>query len=127
MKEIAWLDERDALVLHDRLLALHGGAPGVRDAGLLASALARPQQYFSYTEDPSIIHGAALYTAGIVSNHPFVDGNKRTGFVIGVLFLELNGYVFAASEEAAAQAVIALASGTMDESAYAAFLSDNLR
>lgn len=127
MKKIAWLDEREALVLHDRLLALHGGASGVRDAGLLASALARPQQYFSYTEEPSIIHGAALYTAGIVSNHPFVDGNKRTGFVVGVLFLELNGYNFTASEEAAAQAVIALASGAIDEAGYAAFLSDNVR
>ena len=127
MKELVWLDERDALVLHDRLLALHGGAPGVRDAGLLASALARAHQYFSHVEDASIFHMAALYTAGIVSNHPFVDGNKRTGFVIGVLFLELNGYVFGASEEAAAQAVIALASGTMDEAAYATFLFDNLR
>lgn len=126
MKEIVWLDERDALVLHDRLLALHGGASGVRDAGLLASALARPRQYFSYGVDPNIIHMAALYTAGIVSNHPFVDGNKRTGFVMGVLFLELNGYAFTASEEAAAQAVIALAAGAMDEGGYAAFLSDNL-
>jgi death-on-curing protein len=127
MKEPVWLDERDALILHDRLLALHGGASGVRDAGLLASALARPRQYFSYTQDPSIIHMAALYTAGIVSNHPFVDGNKRTGFVIGVLFLEVNGHVFAASEEDAAQAVIALAAGVIDESSYAAFLFDSLR
>jgi death-on-curing protein len=127
MKKITWLDEREALVLHDRLLALHGGASGVRDVGLLASALVRPQQYFSYTDDPSIIHGAALHTAGIVSNHPFVDGNKRTGFVMGVLFLELNDYNFTASEEAAAQAVIALASGAIDEAAYAAFLSDNVR
>ena len=98
----------------------------MRDASLLGSALARPRQYFSYTKAPSIIHMAALYTAGIVSNHPFVDGNKRTGFVMGILFLELNGYAFTASEEAAAQAVIALAAGTMDERGYAAFLSDNL-
>ena len=126
MKEPVWLDERDALVLHDRLLALHGGASGVRDAGLLASALARPQQYFSYNGEPGIIHMAALYTAGIVSNHPFVDGNKRTGFVMGILFLELNGYAFTASEEAAAQAVIALASGVMDETGYAAFLAANV-
>ena len=127
MKDLVWLDERDALVLHDRLLALHGGAPGVRDAVLLASALARPHQHFSYGESSSVIHLAALYTASIVSNHPFVDGNKRTGFVMGVLFLELNGYVFTASQEAAAQAVIALASGAMDEAGYAAFLSDNAR
>ncbi|HEY2010201.1 MAG TPA: type II toxin-antitoxin system death-on-curing family toxin [Rhizomicrobium sp.] len=126
MKDVAWLDERDALVLHDRLLALHGGVSGVRDSDLLASALARPRQYFSYAEDPSIIHMAALYTAAIVPNHPFADGNKRTGFVMGILFLELNGYAFMASEEASAQAVIALAAGTMDESGYAAFISDNL-
>jgi death-on-curing protein len=126
MKEPIWLDERDALVLHDRLLALHGGASGVRDAGLLASPLARPQQYFSYNEEPGIIHMAALYTAGIVSNHPFVDGNKRTGFVMGVLFLELNGFAFTASEEDAAQAVIALASGALDEASYAAFLAANV-
>jgi death on curing protein len=127
MKDLVWLDERDALVLHDRLLALHGGAPGVRDAGLLASALARPQQHVAYGESPGVVQLAALYTASIVSNHPFVDGNKRTGFVMGVLFLELNGYVFTASQEAAAQAVIALASGAMDEAGYAAFLSDNAR
>jgi death-on-curing protein len=126
MKEPVWLEERDALVLHDRLLALHGGASGVRDAGLLASALARPQQYFSYDEKPNIIHAAALYTAGIVSSHPFVDGNKRTGFVMGILFLELNGHAFTASEEAAAQAVIALASGMLDEAGYAAFLAANV-
>jgi death-on-curing protein len=127
MKKLVWLDERDALVLHDRLLTLHGGAPGVRDAGLLASALARPRQHAAYGKRPNVIHLAALYTAGLVSNHPFVDGNKRTGFVMGILFLELNGYVFTASEEDAAQAVIVLASGTIDDSGYAAFLRDNVR
>src|SRR5579872_1763859 len=118
MKDLVWLDERDARVLHDRLLALHGGAPGVRDAGLLASALARPHQHASYGRRPNVMELAALYTAAIVSDHPFVDGNKRTGFVMGVLFLELNGYVFAASEQAAAQAVIALAAGAMDVAGY---------
>jgi death-on-curing protein len=127
MKNLVWLDERDALVLHDRLLALHGGAPGVRDAGLLASALARPAQHAAYGEKPGVIFLAALYTAGIVSNHPFVDGNKRTGFVMGILFLELNGYVFTASEEDAARAVIALAAGAMDEAGYTAFLGANVR
>lgn len=127
MKKLVWLEEHDALLLHDRLLALHGGAIGVRDMGLLASALARPRHHFSHAERASIVHMAALYTAGIVSNHPFVDGNKRTGFVMGVLFLELNGYSFTASEEAAAQAVIALAAGGLDEAGYAAFLADNVR
>ena len=122
MKERVWIDERDALALHDRLLALHGGAVGLRDDGLLKSALARPQQHFAYAESPDIVDMAAAYTWGIVRNHPFVDGNKRTGFVVGVLFLELNGYRFSASEEDAAQVVLELASGNLDEAGYIAFL-----
>lgn len=122
MKEPVWIDERDALALHDRLLALHGGAVGLRDDGLLKSALARPQQHFAYAESPDVVDMAAAYTCGIVRNHPFVDGNKRTGFVVGVLFLELNGYRFNASEEDAAQMVLELASGNLDEAGYIAFL-----
>ena len=122
MKEPVWIDERDALALHDRLLALHGGAVGLRDDGLLKSAVARPQQHFAYAESPDIVDMAAAYTGGIVRNHPFVDGNKRTGFVVGVLFLELNGYRFNASEEDAAQMVLELASGNLDEAGYIAFL-----
>jgi death-on-curing protein len=122
-----WIDERDALALHDRLLALDGGAVGVRDAGLLQSALARPQQLHAYGDNPDIIDMAAAYTAGIVRNHPFVDGNKRTGFVVGVLFLEMNGYHFTATEEAAAQAVLSLAAGTLDEPALAAWMRANVK
>jgi death-on-curing protein len=122
VKEPVWIDERDALALHDRLLALHGGAVGLRDDGLLKSALARPQQHFAYAESPDIVDMAAAYTSGIVRNHPFVDGNKRTGFVVGVLFLELNGYRFNASEEDAAQMVLELASGNLEEAGYIAFL-----
>jgi len=125
VKAPLWIDERDALVLHDRLLALHGGAAGVREAGLLASALARPQQHKVYGGSPDVVDLAAIYTSGIVNNHPFVDGNKRTGFVVGILFLELNGYRFTASEEDAAQAVLALAAGQLDDAGYAAFLRAN--
>jgi death-on-curing protein len=125
VKGLVWIDERDALALHDHLLALHGGASGVRDDGLLKSALARPQQHHAYGGGPDAVELAAIYTAGILRNHPFVDGNKRTGFVIGILFLELNGYRFHASEEDAAQAVIALAAGTLDEAGYGAFLRGN--
>lgn len=99
---------------------MHGGADGVRDETLLLSALARPRQR-------QAVKLAALYTTGIVRNRPFVNGNTRTGFVIGVLFLELNGYVFTAGEEDAARAVIALASGALDEAGYAAFLAANVR
>lgn len=125
MKEPVWIDERDALTLHDRLLALHGGAAGLRDATLLKSALARPQQHFAYAESPNMFAIAAAYTGGIVRNHPFVDGNKRTGFVVGILFLELNGYRFAASEEETARAVLELASGNLEEAGYTAFLRAN--
>ncbi len=127
MKEPFWIDERDALALHDRLLALHGGASGLRDDALLKSALARPQQHHAYGSSPDIVDLAAIYTAAIVRNHPFVDGNKRAGFVAGILFLELNGYRFKASEEAAAEAVLELAAGTLDEAAYGAFLRANVR
>ena len=127
MKEPVWIDERDALTLHDRLLILHAGASGIRDEGLLESALARPQQLYAYGENPDLIDMAAAYTAGIVRNHPFVDGNKRTGFVVGVLFLEMNGHVFAAGEEDATEAVLSLAAGTMDEHAFAAWLRANVK
>jgi len=126
MRKPVWIDERDALVLHDRLLALHGGASGLRDDGLLKSALARPQQHFAYSESADIIDMATANTAGIVRNHPFVDGNKRTGFVVGILFLELNGYRFTASQEDAAQAVLELAAGKLDETGYSSFLRGNV-
>ena len=125
MREPNWIDEQIVRLLHDRLLALHGGAAGVRDDGLLQSALARSQQHLAYAVTVGLPRLAALYTAGIVRNHPFIDGNKRTGFVIGVLFLELNGYAFSASEADAAQVVIALASGAMDDETYAVFLAEN--
>ena len=126
-KEPLWIEERDALAIHDRLLALHGGAAGLRDQGLLESALTRPRQHHAYAGTSGIVELAALYTAGIVRNHPFVDGNKRSGFVIGVLFLELNGFDFQAREEDATQAVMALAAGTLDEEAYAAWLRENAK
>ncbi len=115
MKEPLWIDEIDALAIHERLLMLNGGAAGLRDKALLKSALARPRQHYAYADAPDIIDLATAYMAGIVRNHPFVDGNKRTGFVVGVLFLEINGYRFTAREEDATQAVLALAAGTLDE------------
>ncbi|MEP6715063.1 MAG: type II toxin-antitoxin system death-on-curing family toxin [Terriglobia bacterium] len=127
MKEPIWIDEREAIAIHDRLLALHGGAVGLRDRGLLGSALARAEQYFAYSKSSDLIDMATACTAGIIRNHPFVDGNKRTGFVAGILFLELNGYKFIASEEAAAQAVLELAAGNLDEAGYGAFLRASVR
>ena len=126
-KEPFWIEERDAVAIHDRLLAIHGGPVGLRDQGLLESALARPRQHYAYAGTTDIVAMAALYTTGIVRNHPFVDGNKRTGFVIGVLFLELHGYEFKATEEDATQAVMDLAAGTLDEAAYTAWLRANAK
>jgi death-on-curing protein len=121
-----WIDAALVLAIHDRQLVEHGGAEGLRDEGLLQSALGRPINHFAYAgADPIVL--AAMYTAGIVKNHPFLDGNKRTGFVLGVLFLELNGYRFLASEEAAAQAVLGLAEGRIDEDGYSEFLRANVR
>jgi len=116
-----------SLAIHDRLLALHGGASGVRDLGLLESALARPRQHYAYSGSSDIIEMAALYTAGVVRNHPFVDGNKRTSFVTGVLFLELSGFEFKTSEEDATQAVTSLAAGVLDEAEYSSWLRENVR
>jgi len=127
MREFVWIEERDALALHNRLLALDGGLPGVRDAGLLQSALARPRQLHAYGDKPDVIDMAAAYTAGIIRNHPFIDGNKRTGFLVGVLFLELNGHDFTATEESAGQAILSLAAGTLDEPALAAWLRANAK
>ena len=124
-KEPIWIEERDVLVIHDRLLAAHGGASGLRDLGLLQSALARPRQHYAYAASADMVEMAALYTAGVVRNHPFIDGNKRVGFVIGILFLELNGFSFIASEEDATQAVLSLAAGTLAEPAYTAWLRAN--
>ena len=124
-KDPLWIEERDVLAIHDRLLAAHGGAQGLRDQGLLQSALARPRQHHVYANTAGIVELASLYTAGIVRNHPFVDGNKRTGFVVGVLFLELHGFDFTASEEDATQAVLDLASGKTDEAGYTSWLRSN--
>jgi len=126
MSEPVWIEDALVLAIHDRQLVEHGGAAGVRDESLLESALGRPSNHFTYAS-ADIIELAMLYTAGIVQNHAFVDGNKRTGFVVGVLFLELNGYRFTASEEAAAQAVLELAAGTIDEAGFCAFLRANAK
>ena len=124
MSEPVGIEDELVLAIHDRQLVEHGGAEGLRDEALLQSALGRPLNHFAY-ESTDVVELATKYTAGIVKNHRFVDGNKRTGFVVGVLFLELNGYRFTASEEAAAQAVLELAAGTMDERGFCEFLRAN--
>jgi death-on-curing protein len=122
-----WIDIRDALALHNRLLALDGGPAEVRDVGLLESALPRPQQLHAYGNRPDTVDLASAYTAGIIRNHPFIDGNRRTGFILGALFLELNGWTLTASEEDATRAVLGLAAGTLDENAFAAWMRSNVK
>lgn len=117
-----WVNDADAFEIHEYILSLDGGASGIRDSNLLHSALARPRQHFAYATSPDIIDLAAALTTGVVKNHPFVDGNKRTGFLLGVLFLELNGLQFTASEDAATKSVLDLAASAIDEAAYADFL-----
>jgi len=96
-----------------------------RACGTMPCCIAKPQQIYAYADAPDLLDLAAASTAGIVRNHPFIDGNKRTGFVVGILFLELNGYRFTASEADAAQAVLELAAGALDKAGYTNFLRAN--
>jgi len=124
MKSPIWLDRTDALAIHEMVLAQHGGLAGVRDEGLLASGLAKPQNLFIYGK-PSPPEMAASHAAGIVLNHPFLDGNKRTGFMLAATFLELNGLGFTASEESVVRITLALAAGKLKEADYAVWLKEN--
>ena len=124
MKEPHWLTREECLALHEFMLSEYGGITGVRDEHLLDSALARPQQLFAYGK-PNMADMAAAYAAGIVKNLPFLDGNKRTGFMLGAGFLERNGFEFHATEAQAALRTLALAAGKMSEKAYAAWLKAN--
>ena len=109
--------------MHERLLAEHGGSPGLRDPGLLDSALARPRQLHAYGA-PDISDLATAYAAGIIRNHPFVDGNKRTGFLCAFLFLAENGFWLMADEVEVVQVVTLLAANEIEEAAFAAWLRD---
>ena len=126
MKEPQWLLRETVLALQERLLAEFGGLTGLRDAGLLDSALARPRQLFAYGK-PTVFELAAAYAYGLIRNHPFLDGNKRIGFIAAVAFLELNGCRFTASEADAALKTLALAARELDEAGYAAWLRENSR
>ena len=119
MKEPRWVLDEIAQAAHSLLLAEHGGGTGVRDTALLESALSRPKQKFNYEPDSTIFELAAAYSFSIAKNHPFVDGNKRSAFTIGVLFLELNGYRLVAPEPLAAVTFEDLAAGNLSEESLA--------
>ena len=121
MKVPVWLGKEFTLAIHEELLADFGGGAGLRDEGLLESALGKPQNLFAYGQ-PTLFDLAASYAFGIVGNHPFIDGNKRTGFTAAVMFLERNGQIFTASEVDATIQTLALAAGELVEPGYASWL-----
>ena len=121
-----WLPREVLIAVHEEQLAEHGGAAGLRDEGLFDSALARPRQLANYGE-PDVADLAAAYAFGLVRNHPFIDGNKRTAYVAAELFLALNGYAMTASDESAVLTTLALAAGDMNQVAFAAWLRAHLQ
>lgn len=121
-----WVDKQALLLLHDESLATHGGASGVRDEGLLDSALARPMNLVAYSQ-PDIAELAAAYASGLVRNHPFIDGNKRAAFLAVGMFLSINGYRLLSNQAAATVAVLALAASELDEAHFAAWLRQHLQ
>lgn len=126
MNEPAWIDEVSCHALHAVMLQRFGGLDGLRDPGLLESALSRPLNLYAYGET-SLYRLAAAYAFGIVKNHPFLDGNKRTGFMVAALFLEANGLRFEATEEAVCTHTLALAAGMASEDDYRLWLESVCR
>jgi death-on-curing protein len=122
--EPKWLGIQSVLVMHEEQLAEHGGAGGIRDLGLLDSALARAPNAWSFGERDPVALGA-VYAAGIVRNHPFVDGNKRTGFLAAYAFLFVNGIEIVASEAEVIVQFLSLAAGEIDNAEFAAWLREN--
>ncbi len=116
-----WIDPKVLLAVHEEQLAEHGGAAGTRDIGLFESALSRPRQLAHYGT-PDVAALAASYGCGIARNHPFIDGNKRTAFVAVELFLMLNGRTLIAQDADCVLTMLAVASGTLDEAGFAAWL-----
>ena len=124
MSDWIWLDPAVIYAVHNAQLAEHGGSAGVCDAGLLESALARPQNLLAYGE-PDACDLAAAYGFGIARNHPFIDGNKRTAFVAVELFLNLNGFSLMATDVECVMTMLALAAGELSEEAFARWLRAN--
>jgi death-on-curing protein len=115
------------MAIHEEQLAEHGGSAGVRDQGLLESAMARPRQIYAYADDPTLAQLAAAYAFGVARNHPFVDGNKRTAWVVCAVFLELNGKRVTAAQADVVEAMLAVASGAIKEEEFAFWLERNAR
>jgi death on curing protein len=127
MREPVWIREIEVMALHRRLLAQFGGSDGVRDHGLLESALARPKNRFAYSEKgvPEISELAAAYAFGICRNHPFVDGNKRTALAVAAVFSEFNGVEVNTSQEDAYLTFLGLAAGSVSEEELSIWFAKN--
>jgi len=115
------------MAVHEAQLSEHVGPTGVRDQGLLESALARPRQIFTYAEHQRLTQLAAAYALGIAKNHPFVDGNKRTAWVLCATFLELNGRRVTAEQTAVVETMLGLAAGLVSDDEMALWLDKNSR
>ncbi len=124
MMELVWLNREDCLAIHEMMLSQYGGLAGVRDEGLLISALTKPQNLVAYGS-PRLAELASAYAVGIIHNHPFLDGNKRTGFMLAAVFLELNGCEFKVTEESVVEQTLALAAGQTTAAKYATWLEAN--
>lgn len=124
MSQWVWIEESVVWAVHEAQLAEHGGSAGVRDSGLLQSALARPLNLLAYGEAdaPTL---AAAYGFGIARNHPFIDGNKRTAFVCVELFLALNGFVLTALDADCVSTMLALAAGELPEADFATWIKNH--
>ena len=122
---IRWIPEAAVRAMHAELIAEHGGVEGLRDPGLLSSALARPKNRRAYGKSSSIFDLAAVYGAAMVRNHPFIDGNKRVALMVVYAFLEMNGHRLEAPEAEAAGIMLALAAGKVDEMALSAWLKQH--
>ena len=125
MRAPVWLTDNMIRAIHAETLASFGGASGLRDAGLLESALQRPRNLRVYGTDPSISDLAAAYCSGLIRNHPFVDGNKRIGLLAAAVFLDLNGYDFRPDEAEVVHVVWSLAAGELDDDALSAWFKAN--
>ncbi len=121
-----WMEKEEVLAIHDLQLAEHGGAEGIRDEGLLESALARPKNLRTYAaKEASLTRMAAAYAFGLISNNAFIDGNKRTALVVAFTFLELNGLEIAATQEETYMTFWLLARGELSEREIAAWLNNH--
>ena len=125
MKEPVWVSREVVLAAHDEMLAEHGGRSGIRDEGLLHSALERPQNLFLY-EKPTIFDLASAYAFGISKNHPFIDGNKRIGHAAMEVLLLLNGYELRSSVDEQERLMLDVASGVIDRDGLARWLNQHV-